>query len=397
MRVAIASRIFEPEPSAASFRLGALASGFAGTGAEVRVLTVRPVPALRAGRGAAGDDHRPYRVTRFPVLRDRSGYVRGYLQYLSFDVPLFFRILCGPKQDAIVVEPPPTTAFSATLAAGIRRIPVFAYAADVWSDASESTGAPRPVVGLVRWMERFAWTRARGVYSVNDGVSARVREIAPRANIETVGNGIDTEVFSSEGPVAPEALERAGGEAYAIYTGTASEWQGAEIFVRAVSELQRRGVPLRLIFLGQGTALPELERLATELGARVEFHGPVPPEQAAAWQRGAAVSVASIRPGAGYDFAYPTKIFAAWGCGTPVVYAGPGPARSVLAEHPDLGCGVDFDASAVADALHRIAFLEEPSRERISTWARANVSLAGVADRAVRFTRERLAADRNSR
>ena len=49
MRVAIASRIFEPEPSAASFRLGALASGFAGTGAEVRVLTVRPVPALRAG------------------------------------------------------------------------------------------------------------------------------------------------------------------------------------------------------------------------------------------------------------------------------------------------------------------------------------------------------------
>ena len=397
MRVAIASRIFEPEPSAASFRLGALASEFVRGGARVRVLSVRPVRALRAGRGAAGDERRPYRVTRFPVLRDRSGYVRGYLQYLSFDVPLFFRILLGPKQDAIVVEPPPTTAFFATVAAGLRRMPVFAYAADVWSDASESTGAPRAVVSVVRWMERFAWSRARGVYSVNDGVTQRVREIAPRAVVETVGNGIDTAVFSPDGPVAAEALERAGGEAYAIYTGTASEWQGAEIFVRAVSELQHRGIPLRLIFLGQGTALPELERLSTELGARVEFHGPVPPEQAAAWQRGAVVSVASIRPGAGYDFAYPTKVFAAWGCGTPVVYAGPGPARAVLAANPQLGEGVDFDVAGVADALSRVAFAEASSRQGIAEWARGNVSLSGVAGRAAAFTRDRLSLGTDGR
>lgn len=393
MRIAIASRIFEPEPSAASFRLDALANGFSAAGDDVRVLTVRPTAANeRPGPDKFGDADRSYAVTRFPVLRDRSGYVRGYLQYLSFDVPLFFRILFGPKQDALIVEPPPTTVFFATLAAKIRRIPVFAYAADVWSDASESTGAPDAVVKVVRWFERFAWNSARGVFSVNDGVTDRVREIAPKATVQTVGNGINTETFTREGHVPAAAQQLAAEAPYAIYTGTASEWQGAEVFVQAVAELRNRGEDLRLVFLGQGTALPELKNTAAELGVPVEFHDPVPPEQAAAWLRGAALSVASIRPGAGYDFAYPTKIFAAWACGTPVVYAGPGPARAVLSATPALGLGVDHDVPAVADALLAVMHTKQANSAAIAAWAQDNVSLTGVARRAVEFTHARLNA-----
>lgn len=319
----------------------------------------------------------PYRVTRFPVLRDRTGYVRGYVQYMSFDIPLFFRVLCGPRQDAIVVEPPPTTALSVTVAARLRRTAVFPYAADVWSDASESTGAPRPVVAAVRWMERYSWNRAAGVLAVNDGVAARVMKIAPQANVTVVGNGIDTDLFMPEGETAAEAPNTL----YAIYTGTASEWQGAEVFVRAVAHLRDNGSALRLVFLGQGTAFPELQRLAEALDAPVDFHPPVPPAEAAAWLRGAAVSVASIRPGTGYDFAYPTKVFAAWACGTPVVYAGPGPARGVLAGNPALGEGVDFSPAAVAGALERAVSDPGLDRQVIAEWAHENVSLGGVAAR----------------
>lgn len=377
MRIAIATRIFDPEPSAASFRLSALASRFAESGDVVRVLTVRPpegaVPSVTN-----------YRVTRFPVLRDSTGYVRGYAQYMSFDIPLWFRILLGRGQDALVVEPPPTTALSATVAAWIRRIPVFPYAADVWSDASESTGAPSFVVRAVRWMERVAWNRAAGVLAVNEGVAERVKAIAPRARVRVVGNGIDTAVFRPDGETAAAAPSGA----YAIYTGTASEWQGAEVFVRAVAELNRAGTPISLVFLGQGTAFAELRALAEELSAPVEFHDPVPPHEAAAWLRGATVSLASIRPGAGYDFAYPTKVFAAWGCGTPVVYAGPGPARDALAKTTMLGEGTDYDDAAVAGAIRRVAERGSSSRQDIANWAVRNVSLAGVADRVVEFVRE---------
>ncbi|MBC9944642.1 glycosyltransferase family 4 protein [Leucobacter sp. cx-328] len=391
MHIAIASRIFEPEPSAASFRLDALATGFTEQGDRVRVLTVRPAPAnVRSGDDPYRDADRAYTVTRFPVFRDNSGYVRGYFQYLSFDIPLFFRILFGAKQDAIVVEPPPTTVFFASIAAKIRRIPVFAYAADVWSDASESTGAPGAVVKVVRWLEKFAWNNARGVFSVNDGVTDRVREIAPKAAVRTVGNGINTEVFIASGEIPAAAQELRSAAPYVIYTGTASEWQGAEVFVQAIAELHKRGVDLRLVFLGQGTALPELKNTAAELQVPVEFYDPVPPEQAAAWLRGSALSIASIRPGAGYDFAYPTKIFAAWACGTPVVYAGPGPAREVLSENPVLGRGVDHEVTAVADALQAIISEKAESASAIEAWAQENVSLSGVARRAVEFAHTRL-------
>lgn len=43
MRVTLASRIFEPEPSAASFRLGMLTTELAEHGHQVKVLTVRPL------------------------------------------------------------------------------------------------------------------------------------------------------------------------------------------------------------------------------------------------------------------------------------------------------------------------------------------------------------------
>ena len=378
MRVAIATRIFDPEPSAASFRLAALAATLADAGHEVTVLTTTPPKTARGMTPRTG-----YRVRRFPVLRDRTGYVRGYIQYLSFDLPLFFRILFGAKQDAIIVEPPPTTWLLARWAAGLRRTPLFVYAPDIWSDASESARAPGFVVSTVRWMERLVCAGACGVLAVNAGVAERIQAIAPRAKVKVVGNGIDTETFRADGGTL-------GPKPFIIYSGTASEWQGAEIFVRACAQLKEERVEVRLVFLGQGTAVNELRRLAAELHAPVDFHSTVSAADAAAWLRGAVLSLASIRPGSGYDFAFPTKIYASWACGTPVVYAGPGPARTVFAEHPELGRGVEYDVAAVAAATRSIIEQGNHHRAEISEWAQRNVSLAGVAARVIEYVERRL-------
>ncbi|WP_307866382.1 glycosyltransferase [Leucobacter chromiisoli] len=379
MRVAIASRIFEPEPSAASFRLAALANAFSEAGHEVSVLTVRPVRSQRDD----SDRNRRYRVRRFPVLRDRTGYVRGYLQYMSFDVPLFFRVLFGPKRDLVVVEPPPTTGFFVRLATALRRTPYAYYAADVWSDAAASTGAGGAVVTVVRSMERFALSGARGVLSVNAGVSERVRELAPGSRIHTVGNGIDTKVFTVDGP-------RHQGGAYAIYSGTASEWQGAGVFIDALERVLDEHPGAKLVFLGQGSDWPELQARAARLPAgAVEFVPTVPPATAAEWIRGAVVSLASIRPDSGYDFAFPTKVYASLACGTPVVYAGAGAVPEFLRTHQKdarVGESVGYEVDTVAKALSR-AFANPPSRterERLGVWVAERVGLDAAARNAVR-------------
>ncbi len=376
MRVAIASRIFEPEPSAASFRLAALATELAAADHEVTVLTATAPKRLRNLAGGA-ERHRRFSVRRFPVLRNPTGYVRGYLQYLSFDIPLFFRLLLSRSYDVIIAEPPPTTGFAVRMASAIRRTPFVYYAADIWSDATATTGAPDLVVRAVRRVERSAAEKALGCFAVNDGVARRLTAIAPKARPWVIGNGVDTAVFK------PEGQARGEGE-FIIYMGTASEWQGADIFIRAIAALQSRRPGLTLRFVGQGSAWQQLKDLALELDAPVEFFDQVPPDDAAEWLRGAELSVASIKPEANYEFAFPTKVFASWASGTPVVFAGAGPAREVLREHPVLGIGIDYDLQAVEDAVLRILdAAQDPERPaRIGEWAAANVSLAAVARRA---------------
>src|SRR5687768_1858826 len=104
--VIIASRIFEPEGSAAAYRLGALARALEEVGITTTVLTTRTPDNAPSSK----------RVKRWPVIRDKSGAVRGYLQYASFDIPLFFRLLFARKADCVIVEPPPTTGLVARIA-----------------------------------------------------------------------------------------------------------------------------------------------------------------------------------------------------------------------------------------------------------------------------------------
>ncbi|ANS77945.1 hypothetical protein SGUI_0549 [Serinicoccus hydrothermalis] len=384
--VVLATRIYAPEAAAATFRLRALVRSL-GDRARVRVLTTTPPPALRGrGSGPTGE----VTVSRWPVLRDRTGYVRGYLPYLSFDLPLALRLLIGPRADVAVVEPPPTTGAVTRVALGLRsllsprrRTPYVYYAADVWSDATASMGAPQPVVRLMRAVEAFALRGARDVVAVSDGVADRVRALAgPDAPVSVVPNGVDTAVFTPDGDVHPEAP----GTAYLVYAGTASEWQGAEVFAEAMREVVREAPGARLVFLGQGSSWRALERIAADLpGGAVELRPLVPPEEAAAWLRGAAAALVSVRPGVGYDFAYPTKVVAALACGTPVVFAGPGPAAQDVREHR-LGAAVEYDVQPVAAAMTEAlrAGPDPAEAGRRVRWVHEHRSLAATGEAAAR-------------
>lgn len=381
----VASRIFAPEAAAASFRLSALTTALSRRAGWVTVLTVRPTPeAAQAADDSQATGHTtnadgkagfPANVTvrRWPVLRDASGIVRGYVQYMSFDAPLAVRLLLTRRPTVVVSEPPPTTGVVVRMVCGLRRVSYVYYAADIWSDAAASTGAPAPIVRVVAAMERWALRGARAVIAVSDGVATRLGELGvDPAAVTVVRNGIDTSVFTPAGPPAADAPDAP----YVVYAGTASEWQGAEIFVEALA-LVRESVPnARVVFLGQGSAWPVIAEQAAALpSGAVELRGAVPPDVAARWLRGARGALVSLRPGVGYDFAFPTKVFAAVACGTPVLYAGPGPARDVVADN-DLGIVTDYAVAEVAAAM--IALLtaapSETGRAARADWARANAS-----------------------
>jgi glycosyltransferase involved in cell wall biosynthesis len=373
VRVVIASRIFTPEPAAASFMLEAIARKLVEAGHEVTVLTTK------APRGTEVHDPVGVEVRRARVRRDRSGYVRGYLSYLSFDIPLFFRLLVGRRADIYLVEPPPTTGAVVRIAAWLRRRPYVYEAADLWADAARMVTGNRFVLGALRRVEGFGMRGARRLFAISSGLVGRVRELGITTPATVVGFGADP-AFRYEPTVAPPPAQ----DQYFIYAGSYSEWHGADIFVKAFARIREEHSGTRLVFIGHGSERDELIAWceANEVTG-VEFREPVEPEALNPLLGGALAALASVRPGTGYDYAFATKVYASTAAGCPVIFSGAGPTSEFIAAAA-LGAGVavDYDVEAVTDAMRRA--LSDPlppaDREKLSAWARHEHSIDACAE-----------------
>lgn len=371
MRVIIVSRIYRPEPSAASFYLGAVADALTEQGDQVTVLTSR-VP-----RGMSRPPTRE-RVRTAPVLRDRNGYVRGYLPYLSFDIPLAVRLLFGRRPDVVLVEPPPTTGVVVRVVCALRRVPYVYDAADVWSDAASMATTSTAVVRVLRAMERFAMQGSSALVTISQGVLDRVRALGVDRPMTIAGFGADSRSF------AYRAVPR---ERILIYAGSYSSWHGAEVLLDALARLRNSGHSYRLRFIGNGDR-DVLESRAHTLGvaSAVEFHTPVSAAELVPILASATASLATLRPGTGYDYAFTSKVYSSLAVGCPVVFAGPGPTGPFLREATlavRAGSAVGYDPTEIADALLRLA--EDPptpaERARLAEWTAREHSMAAVARR----------------
>lgn len=375
-RVVIATRLFPPEVGAAAFRLLALAQAISDRGAEVTVVTSKPPRSARQSNVPP-----QIKVSRAPVLRDSAGNVRGYIQYLSFDLPLFFRLL-AQRADIVVAEPPPTTGIVTAVTSWIRRRRYVYYAADVWTDGLIAMGAPRAMVHLMRLVERQVFRHAALVLAVSDEVAQKVREFdVSGQQVLVVGNGVDTDTFRPDGPVLDSP-----GPTF-VYSGIMSEWQDPSVFVEAMPAVIEQYPGARLQFFGHGSEESRMKSIVSDLQLEcVSFGGVVPPSEVANWLRGATAALASIKPGLGYDFAKPTKIYAAAACGAPVIFAGSGAGAELVKAHA-LGWRSEHNASGVARAmLTAIEQQADGTSEALSAsrveWVAHNASLNAAGNRA---------------
>jgi glycosyltransferase involved in cell wall biosynthesis len=233
LRVVIATRIFAPEISAASGILRTWAEEFRDRGFDVTILTARPP------RGAVIDDPPGIDIRRARVKRDRQQYVRGYLSYLSFDIPLAFRMLFSRRADLYVVEPPPTTVAVVRVIGALRRTPYVVRAADYWSEAAELVTSNSFVLGALRRVEAWGLNGAATLFAAHQPLIERFRAAGIVARAVPIGFGADTKDFRYEGQPAPHPP-------VFVYAGTHSEWHGAGIFVEALPQVLAKHPGARL-------------------------------------------------------------------------------------------------------------------------------------------------------
>ena len=399
MLVTLATRTFAPEPTAAALRLGALARALAVGGDTVRVLTSRlassvardareteETQAPEDASAHAGEGPGLVEVHRAPVLRDRTGAVRGYVSYMSFDLPLLARLLGGPRPDVVVSEPPPTTGVAVRLACALRRVPYVYYCADIVSDAAALAGVPGLVVRTVAGLESFALRGARRVIAVSDGVARRARELGAR-DVAVVPNGVRVPEAVATG--MPDGFPTCSGPVF-VYAGTVAQWLAPEVFVDAFERARERLGDARLVFVGQGSGWDGLAERARGV-AGVDLIPAVSAHEADRWMARATATLASLRPG-GYDYAYPTKILASLAQGTPVIYAGPGQAARDVAEYA-LGVACSLDVDEIAEAMVALASgaASWVGRDGARAWVREHRSVLASSRAAAAVVRSALA------
>ena len=376
MRVVIASRIFAPEISAASGILRTWAEEFRDRGFQVTVLTAKPP------RGAVIDDPPGIEIRRSPVKRDRQQYVRGYLSYLSFDIPLAFRLLFSRKADLYIVEPPPTTVAVGRVIGALRRTPYVVRAADYWSEAAELVTSSSFVLGALRRVEAWGLRGANVLFAAHQPLIDRFRAAGIHTRAVPIGFGADTKDFRYEGQPPPHPP-------VFVYAGTHSEWHGAGIFVEAMPLVLAKHPGARLEYYGNGEERDSMVARAHELGlgSSVEFNAPIPPSALSPLLAGATASVASLTPVPANDYALATKVYSSLAAGCPVIFAGAGPTVDFLnsAAHPRAGVAVAYNVDSVAGAMNAAAAAPLPraARAELARWSAGEYSLKVIAQRVV--------------
>ena len=229
----------------------------------------------------------------------------------------------------------------------------------------------------MRAAETVAARRAGGVITVSESMGEELHRVTgtPWERMFVAENGIDTDTFTPEGPAADVPAP------YFVYAGSISEWQGMDVFVEGLARILPRHPEAVLHVLGRGSDLRRVQEAAARLAPdNVVFHGVQSPARTAAFLRGAVAALASVVPHSGYDFAKPTKLYAAAACGAPSIYAGVGAGATLVTEN-ELGTPVDFTPEAVARAMEDALAASKHGardavRERRSRWAREHASLA---------------------
>jgi glycosyltransferase involved in cell wall biosynthesis len=200
-------------------------------------------------------------------------------------------------------------------------------------------------------LEATVFAKARRIVTV----SAEMRQILLAAGvdggkIEVIGNGVDLELFSPEGPVERPV----GDEAFVVgFSGSLKRWHGIEFLVDAFRELAP-DPRFHLHVVGDGPERRAIRKLAEELPGRVTWAGALDLEQVPARLRGMDAALAPY-PALERFYFSPLKILDAMACGVPNVASALGAIERLL-DDGETGLLVPAgQPSALAAAVRRLA------------------------------------------
>ena len=288
-----------------------------------------------------------------------------------------WRIARETKPDVILVRDLPLAA-AAIWVGRLLKTPVVLDMAEDYPGllrALWETGAARPLDLLVRnptlasLLERWVLRRIDAVVCVIEESAARVRSLGvPESKITVVRNT----PMTIDLPTHPHSDHDTGEPLTIAYLGLVERHRGVHDLVRAVAECRKRNWPVKLVVVGDGVGLPEIQALATELGVigrGVELLGRLENRRALDVISRANVGAIPHVPCAAWNATIPNKLFDYMSLGLPVLTSDVLPVQRIVTQE---ACGVCYRSGDIIDLVSKIGELRSHS-------ARARMGAAGMA------------------
>jgi glycosyltransferase involved in cell wall biosynthesis len=223
-----------------------------------------------------------------------------------------------------------------------------------------------PTLALL--VERWVLRRVDGVVCVIEESAARVRSLGvPEAKITVVRNT----PMTIDVPSNLRGNQDAGEALLIAYLGLIERHRGVHDLVRAVAECRKRNWPVKLVVVGDGVGLPEIQALAMELGVLgrgVELLGRLENRRALDVISNAHVGAIPHVPCAAWNSTIPNKLFDYMSLGLPVLASDVPPVQRIVIQE---ACGVCYRSGDIMDLMSKIEELRSRS-------ARTRMAAAGM-------------------
>jgi len=299
------------------------------------------------------------------VLSNKHGILRRLWTFALFSLMSCGYALRLPADVVIASSGPITVGVPGLLAHWLRGKPLIFEVRDLWPEGAIQLGMLRGrfTQALARWFERLCYRNANAVVALSPGMAAGVRAVEPRANVVTIPNAADLDLFRPD--IAPTAATAAlNGGFMVLYAGTLGRANSSTELVDIATALaRRRADDVRIVVIGDGYERANMERLAAERGlANLVFLGKLPKTEVAAWHGAAAMTLCLFKPYPVLATCSPNKLFDSLAAGRPVLNNTDGWIRDLLSRTQTGESFAAGDAERAADQI--VALRDDAVRRR---------------------------------
>lgn len=365
-RIIILTQYYPPETGAPQNRLHSLSKFLQRHGQSIRVVTALP-------NYPKNEIYREYRnkysvkenmdgisVHRTWIFVSRSRSVLSrLLNYFSFVITSFFKLLFSQKADYIICESPPLfLGFTAVFISWIKGSRLVFNVSDLWPESAEKLKiiSNRSLIKLAYGLEKWIYKNSYLISGQTKGIVENIQFRFPSKKVVWFPNGVDFDFFEQQQEDFPwrKTLGIAKTDFILLYAGIIGHAQGLDVILNAAEAFINENV--KFVIVGDGPEKESLLRIAKDKSlTNVIFQSNIPKSKIPSLIKASNAYIVPLKKLDLFKGAIPSKLFEPLALAKPILLGVDGEARELFIEEGK--AGLYFEPENAAELTDRINVL----------------------------------------